>query len=204
MALGDVILKSGSSVTTQTINDLGGISFAASANIVLSDEFEIEKLAESADLEAVLTATSGGVNDIWIEDYTKDANIPTTITSGGDLRALGYRDHVDKEVTLTPAATVDIDWDSGNIFFITMNQNTTFTFSNTPSSGEESKEIILILKQDATGSRVPTFPSTVTWGRSGGPIWTTAASKFDLVILRHLGSHTNTIGVWVDGDLTVS
>jgi hypothetical protein len=53
---------------------------------------------------------------------------------------------------------------------------TTFTFP-TAAAG---KSFLLALTQDATGSRLVTWPGTVKWGTSGSPTLTTTAAKTDL------------------------
>jgi hypothetical protein len=110
-------------------------------------------------------------------------------------------DNEDILVSLTPAPTVNINWNVGNIFTIVMNQNTAFTFSNLPTPGL-TKEITLYLIQDGTGSRVPSF-TNVSWNDgTSTPIWTPTANQYDVIKLRHIGGFTRTTGVFVGGNFT--
>jgi len=65
--------------------------------------------------------------------------------------------------TLTPGATVAVDWDKGHIAEIEMDQDITFTFSLSPSEYETDK-LILIIDQDSTGGWTPTLPASVEYG----------------------------------------
>jgi len=60
---------------------------------------------------------------------------------------------------------------------ITMTANTVFTFP-TPAAG---KSFTLVLSQDATGSRVPTWPSSVKWPSGNAPTVTSTANKTDVL-----------------------
>lgn len=87
--------------------------------------------------------------------------------------------------TTLPAA---ITWDVGlqQVRLITLAANTTITF---PTNAQRGATYILILKQDATGSRTMTWSNQAaglgagTWAWSGGtaPTLTTTASKRDVI-----------------------
>jgi hypothetical protein len=55
--------------------------------------------------------------------------------------------------------------------------STTITFTNT----NPGARYILMLLQDATGSRTVTWPSTVQWAAGTAPTLTTTASKMDII-----------------------
>jgi hypothetical protein len=67
---------------------------------------------------------------------------------------------------LTAAATVDIDCQTGNFFSLTTNQNTTFTFSNPPSSGTAFG---FTLQLTAGGTHTITYPAGVDWAGATAP-----------------------------------
>lgn len=78
----------------------------------------------------------------------------------------------------TASGAQSVDWDAGTICTITMNGNTTFTDSNA-SAGQT---MVYYLKQDATGSRTVTWPTT-TWMEGGtAPTLTTTANKTDVIV----------------------
>lgn len=79
-----------------------------------------------------------------------------------------------------------IDWDDGNVQFVDMTGNVTFTLSN-PVSGNA---YTLILKQDATGSRTATWPAAVQWPGGTAPTLSTAANSIDVITLVYNGLDT--------------
>jgi hypothetical protein len=82
------------------------------------------------------------------------------------------------------STALTLNWDNGNTQLVTMTGACTFTLSN-PKDGFR---YLVLLKQDGTGSRVPTFPSSVKWAGGTVPTWATVAGHTDLVTL-----------VWVAG-----
>jgi hypothetical protein len=69
--------------------------------------------------------------------------------------------------TLTPAATVDIDLSLGDYFKITLDEDTTFTFSNPPANGTTGR-FVLILTQHSTAVTI-TWPSSIDWAAATAP-----------------------------------
>jgi len=87
-------------------------------------------------------------------------------------------------VELADGQTINVDWSKGDTQSVTLGGNRTLTFSH----GQKGTKYLLILKQDATGSRTVTWPSSVRF--SGGPpqtggqpasILTTTANKTDYI-----------------------
>lgn len=68
--------------------------------------------------------------------------------------------------------TATINWANGNVQYVTMTGNTTFTFTN-PLPGMR-----MILHM--AGAFTPTWPSTVKWPGSSTPTATASAGKKDL------------------------
>lgn len=82
------------------------------------------------------------------------------------------------------SGSVSVDWDAGTICTITMTGATTFTDSNA-SAGQT---MVYYLKQDSTGSRTVTWPTT-TWLEGGtAPTLTTTANKTDIIVRYYDGS----------------
>jgi hypothetical protein len=72
-----------------------------------------------------------------------------------------------------------VDLSTANIFDITMTGNCTFTFTNPPAAGT-AYSFMLILDQDATGSRTATWPASVKFPNGSTPTLTTTANKTDI------------------------
>ena len=84
---------------------------------------------------------------------------------------------------LTDGATIALDWNNSNVQSVTLAGNRTFTFSNPKSGGR----YLILLKQDATGSRTVTWP-TIIWQDGTAPTLTTTANKTDLITLIYDGT----------------
>jgi hypothetical protein len=76
-------------------------------------------------------------------------------------------------------STYNIDLSLSNIFDITLGANVAFTFTNPPTSGI-SRNCTVILRQDATGSRLATFAGA-KFTDGTAPILSTGASQIDVL-----------------------
>jgi hypothetical protein len=82
----------------------------------------------------------------------------------------------DKVQTLTPAASVLVNWALGHITQITLDQNTTFAFTG----ANDGERLILRIKQNGTGGHSVTWPATIRYGTDlTSMIVTSAANKQD-------------------------
>ena len=88
------------------------------------------------------------------------------------------KDYSETKVALSAAATVDIDLTTGNVFTITPDQNTTFTFSN-PSATGKSCAFTLVWTQDSS-DRTIAWPGTVDWAGGSAPDVTSGSGKVDI------------------------
>lgn len=81
-------------------------------------------------------------------------------------------------------ASYTVDMENGNVFNLILNSATcTLTFSNASVRGTMCS-FTLILKQDATGGRVVTWPSNVLWPDAIAPVLTPVASRFDYFVFQ--------------------
>jgi len=83
-------------------------------------------------------------------------------------------------VSASISGSYTIDWSAGSIFNLTLTGNTTFTFTNPPSSGN-MQSITVVLLQDGTGSRTVTWPTNVRYSYSQAPVLTTTANYRDVL-----------------------
>lgn len=122
-----------------------------------------------------------------------DATQTGALLADGSTPASGDHDWVDFQlqrpllidysegyVVTVPAGTVDFDIELGNVFDITMDQATTFTFSNPPASGRAGS-FTAIFRQDATAGRTITLPASVDWEGLTPPTFSNAANQVDIV-----------------------
>ena len=93
--------------------------------------------------------------------------------------------YTEENVVANTASAYTIDLSNGSLQILTLTGNCTFTFP-TATSG---KSFMLLLKQDATGSRTVTWPAAVKWPASTAPTITSTASKADKYIFTADGTY---------------
>ena len=102
---------------------------------------------------------------------TSTINVYATSTHIGGQLSTGFAS------STTSGATVTIDWNNGNNQGFLLDANTTFTFTG----GRIGGKYLLKLRQDATGSRTVTWPTSVIWSGGTAPTLTTTANKNDFI-----------------------
>lgn len=118
-----------------------------------------------------------------IANLTTDLADRTTTTNGGGEV---YFDAGNSGA----AKTVDLT--NGNIQKLTLTADCSITLT-APASGAY-RSLLLYVFQDATGSRLITWPATVQWGAAGAPTLSTAAGKMDKVLLDTVDGGTTWYG----------
>ena len=109
------------------------------------------------------------------------------------------KDYSETKTALVAAATVDIDIENGNVFTITPDQNTTFTFSN-PSPTGKSCAFTLVWTQDSS-DRTIAWPGTVDWAGGSAPDVTSGAAKIDVYTFFTLDAGTIWYGFQAGADM---
>lgn len=131
-------------------------------------------LASSAAGAAITLAGTSTVFSSYPAERAVMTDVAQTLSS---KKIQAYTETVTAASSST-AYTVDLS--TANVFNISMTGNCTFTFSNPPASGT-SVSFMLILKQDATGSRTATWPASVKFPNASTPTLTTTANKVDVL-----------------------
>jgi hypothetical protein len=91
---------------------------------------------------------------------------------------------------LTDAPTITVDWSKGSTQTVTLGGNRSFTFLN----GQKGGKYLLIVKQDAHGSRTVTWPVSVHWPGGPPPTLTTLAAKTDYITFFYNGANYDALG----------
>lgn len=97
--------------------------------------------------------------------------------------------------TLTDAATTTWDLSAGYNARWTLAASRTLAVTN-PIEG---MTYTLLVTQDATGSRLVTWPASFNWGTTGAPTLTTTASKHDVITLLCTNAGTPTFDAFLGG-----
>ncbi len=132
---------------------------------------------ESTGTDAILVAAavqavaegdfSSSNNATRLEFHTgasEAAAVKMTLNSTGGVKPVTYQETY---VSKSAASTVDCDLLTANHFAVTLDQNTTFTFSNPPASGT-SFAFTLIVTQHSTAVTL-TWPGGVDWAGGSAP-----------------------------------
>lgn len=99
--------------------------------------------------------------------------------------------------TLNASGTTTLNLANANIFNVTLTGNTTFVFSG--ATNGKACSFSLYRRQDSTGSRTVTWPSSVKWS-GGAPTLTTTASSLDILVFESLDGGTTWYGSLVGAD----
>lgn len=185
------------SVTSGNGITVTGASVAIDTSVTV-DKTTAQTLTNKTLTSPVVNTPTGIVKgDVGLGNVTNDvqAKAATTITAGtgltggGDLsanRSLAINiatdglctDKLNTRAAVTGTYTIP-EPSTATVHDLTLTGSTTFTMPGAPSSGYANSFTVL-LRQDSTGSRVPTFTGA-KWPGGVVPTWSTGASKVDVV-----------------------
>ena len=116
-----------------------------------------------------VTATTTELNYVDITTLgTSQASKALTADANGDVtlsEELIAKSYNETFVTLS-GTTPTVDCETGNVFYLSTSGNTTFTFSNPPSSGTAYG---MLIKLTAGGTHTITWPNSVDWAGGSAP-----------------------------------
>jgi len=191
---------SGDQVLDVASHDLvdGGLKLAGT--LVTSSAAEINKLdgvtASTAEINYLDVTTVGTAEAS--KAVTSDGSLVTNFADGVVQRP-ELKDYSETKVALSAAATVDIDVTTGNVFTLTPDQNTTFTFSN-PSPTGKSCAFTLVWTQDSS-DRTIAWPATVDWAGGSAPDVTSGSAKIDIYTFFTIDAGTIWYGFQAGADM---
>jgi hypothetical protein len=81
-------------------------------------------------------------------------------------------------VTLTDGATINVDASSSNVFRVTLAGNRTLA---APTNLSDGQTIVILVYQDATGSRTLSYASIYDWPGGTAPVLSAAANARDVI-----------------------
>ena len=177
-----------------------------SASEVLSDIAALP-LAGGAMTGAITTnSTFDGVdvdacNTLAVAALPKAGGTMTGTLTMGDQIVLKpeIKDYSETKTALSAAASVAIDIENGNVFTITPDQNTTFTFTN-PSPTGKSCAFTLVWTQDSS-DRTIAWPASVDWAGGSAPDVTSGSGKIDIYTFFTMDAGTIWYGFQAGADM---
>jgi hypothetical protein len=148
--------------TGSLASSTGGITFdLASAPTTTATQNAI--FADSADGRLKRRRTSNGsLEQIALSDT------PQTYTKSHSVQA----------VVLADAATINIDAAASNIFRFTLGGNRTIA---NPTNLADGETLLIMVIQDATGGRIPTWGTAYDFGADGVPAYSTTGGRKDIL-----------------------
>ena len=171
-------IMDGVTSTTAELNILDGVTSTATELNILDGVTATTAELNYNDITTLGTSQASKV-------VTADANGDVTLSE--ELKAKSYNETY---VSLSAGSTVDIDNETGNVFALTTNQNTTFTFSNPPASGTAYG---FTLKLTAGGTHTITYPNTVDFAGGTAPD-APASGETDVLVFITVDGGTNWYG----------
>ena len=144
--------------------------------------------------------TTDGTNAAWTSFSITNQQVLTALTytpvnkAGDTITGPVAINGTYTEASLTQSistATANINCATSNIFYLTLQASTTLSFVNVPSG---TFTLTLVCAQDATGSRLITWPGSVKWPGGSAPTLTTTGSKTDVISLLTSDGGTTWLG----------
>ena len=151
----------------------------------------------TAELNTLDVTTQGTAEASKV--VTSDGSLVTNFADGVVQRP-NFKDYAETKTALSAAATVDIDLTNGNVFTITPDQNTTFTFSN-PSATGHSCAFTLVWTQDGS-DRTIAWPASVDWAGGSAPDVTSGSAKIDVYTFFTMDAGTIWYGFQAGADMS--
>ena len=131
------------------------------ALILYSSDFVFQ---QNGSNERMADMAQNGAVQLYHDNVVKIATTATGAAITGAVKPTTYQETY---VSKSAASTVTCDLATANHFAVTIDQATTFAFSNPPSSGT-SFAFTLIITQHSTAAAL-TWPNTVDWAGGSAP-----------------------------------
>jgi len=174
----DDVTPSSSKVYSSTKVDslIGGVDPSGSY-VLLSDYSDLDVLNKLLNVDGTTSGLDSdlldGEDGVFYLDWTNFSSTPTTLAGYGITDKIS----LNKNFSITPSATTDIDFSNGEVQNFVLDQDITLTTSNLIDGSRGS----LIFKQDATGNHTITFGTEFKFPGGAVPTLSTTADSVDKI-----------------------
>jgi hypothetical protein len=156
---------------------LNNVKVGGALNVTSTATFQAALTQLGGSVSLASTSITGAASTTGNFAIGGTLNVTATTTLLGVTEASGTQYYSLFASSSANASQTTINWNNSNVQELKLTTSTTITFTNT----NPGARYILMLLQDATGSRTVTWPSTVQWAAGTAPTLTTTASKMDII-----------------------
>ena len=133
-----------------------------------------------------------GACDLYYDNTKRFETTSVGANVTGELIADSYNETYGAVTSSSNATTVDCE--AGNAFSHTLTENTTFTFSNPPSSGTAYSFSLEIIQDASASGFTVTFPAAVDWPSATAPTLSATADARDVFVFYTRDGGTTWLG----------
>jgi len=161
-------------------------------------------LASASPFEWMLEANTNGAVSLYYDNGVKLATTATgaavtgqvTASAGGDITGEFIADSYNETYAAVTSSsnTTTVDCHAGNAFSHVLTENTTFAFSNPPSSGTAFSFSIEIIQDASASGYTVAWPNSVDWPSATAPTLTATANAKDVFVFYTRDGGTNFLG----------
>ena len=187
----DIVLASGAAAG-DLIETIAYGTFSIANALITSD---IGVTVQAYDPTIVVDADIGVTVQAYDADTTKN-DVANTFTADQTISAELIADSYNESynaVTSTSNATTG-DCETGNVFSHTLTENTTFTFSNPPTSGTAYAFSLRVVQDASASGYTVTWPGSVDWPSATAPTLTATADAVDWFVFSTVDGGTTWYG----------
>jgi hypothetical protein len=194
--LGGVKIGSGITITNGVISVVAGSYTLPTASATVLGGVKIGSGITITNGVISASSFSGSYTDLTNKpvlfsgsylDLTNTPTLPSVVVGTTETQTLTNKTldnptiingYTEESTVANTGTAYTVDLANGTLQFLTLTGNCVFTFP-TPTAG---KSFVLVLKQDATGSRTVQFPATTIWPDGTTPTITATANKRDKLV----------------------
>lgn len=141
---------------------------------------------------SIINSNTGNAPDTNPDKWGPVPSLSGDVTINGELIATSYNETFVSVTSTTNAVTVNSE--AGNSFSHTLTENTTFTFSNPPTTGTAYGFTLKIVQDSGASGFTVTWPTSVDWPSATAPTLTADANAVDIFVFYTHDGGTNWYG----------